>query len=101
MHLAHKLPAMILQNGLAQASGFLLAKGGHEHTALLDDLANVMCAANGSAANGGEALHHEVITADTAATMRLTRLALEASAWIKRYVQGVLKRGADGERGEA
>lgn len=97
--LAHKLPAMILQNGLAQATGFLLAKGSkkHEHGAVLDDLAAVMSAAEGCLADSGSALHAEIIAADMAATMRLTRCALEASGWLKRYVQGVLKVDATGE----
>jgi CRISPR-associated protein Cmr5 len=95
--LALKLPAMILQNGLAQATGFLIAKGNEEHQAVLDDLAATMHAANGCTATTGTALHQEVINADTAATMRLTRSALEASGWIKRYVQGVLKINATGE----
>lgn len=40
--LAHKLPGLILQNGLAQATGFPLAKGKEEHLALLDDLRQVL-----------------------------------------------------------
>jgi len=96
--LAHKLPAMILQNGLAQATGFLLAKGGQEHSAALDDLAAVISAAEGCRAENGLALHSEIIDADTPATMRLTRCALEASGWLKRYVQGVLRVDATGEK---
>lgn len=96
--LAHKLPAMILQNGLAQATGFLLAKGGQEHRAVLDDLAAVIFAAEGCRAESGLALHSEIIDADTAAAMRLTRCALEASGWLKRYVQGVLKVDATGDK---
>lgn len=100
--LAHKLPAMILQNGLAQATGFLLAKakGGPEYSAVLDDLAVVMHAADGCRSEAGQALHAEVIDADTATTMRLTRSALAASGWLKRYVQGVLKIDATGEKEE-
>lgn len=75
--LAHKLPALILQNGLAHASGFLLAKGERHHHALLDDLA--------------------AIQADLVQTMHLTRRALDASGWLKRYVQGVLKVDATGD----
>ena len=96
--LALKLPAMILQNGLAQATGFLIAKGNEEHLAVLNDLAATMHAADGCTATTGTALHQEIIAADTAATMRLTRSALEASGWIKRYVQGVLKISATGDK---
>ncbi len=84
--LAYTLPSMILQNGLAQATGFLLAKGKDEHRALLDDLNAVL---RSSAANG-EQFHEMVIEADLAQTMRFTRQSLEASGWIKRYAQGVL-----------
>jgi CRISPR-associated protein Cmr5 len=40
--LALSFPNMILQSGLSQATGFLLAKGCLEHTAYLNDLAHIM-----------------------------------------------------------
>ncbi len=89
--LAHRLPGMILQNGLAQATGFLVAKGKDEHGMLLDDLAEVLDELD------GVKLHERVIDADMRQTMRLTRAALEASGWIKRYVQGVLRVTSTGE----
>ena len=98
--LAHKLPGMILQNGLAQATGFLLAKGNPEHLALLDDLNAVLCAADAipeTTANGS-ALHGLIIGSGLTDTMNLTRRSLEASAWIKRYVQGVLRVDATGDQ---
>lgn len=91
--LAHKLPVLILQNGLAQATGFLLAKGEKQRQALLDDLAHLLGSAD------GKAFHEKVIKADVTQTMLLTRRALEAAGWLKRYVQGVLKVDATG--GEA
>ena len=103
--LAHKLPGMILQNGLAQATGFLLAKGNPEHRALLDDLSAVLRAADAipaATADGravdGPALHGLIIGSGLTETMHLTRRSLEASAWIKRYVQGVLRVNATGEQ---
>lgn len=96
--LAHKLPGMILQNGLAQATGFLLAKGKSEHLALLGDLNAVLIAADAvpkTTANG-PALHDLIIRSGLTDTMNLTRRSLEASAWIKRYVQGVLRVDATG-----
>jgi CRISPR-associated protein Cmr5 len=89
--LAHKLPVLILQNGLAQATGFLIAKGEVHHIALLDDLAKLLDNMS------GEKLHENVIAADLSQTMLLTRRSLEAAGWIKRYVQGVLKVDATGE----
>lgn len=95
--LAHKLPVLILQNGLAQATGFLLAKAKDEHLALLDDLAQILRETGEPGCTDGKSMHHDtIIKADTAKTMHLTRRTLEASGWIKRYVQGVLKVDATG-----
>ena len=95
--LAHKLPGMILQNGLAQATGFLLAKGKEEHRALLDDLTTVLRTVQATGAQDRDALHQEIISADLNRTMILTRRALEAGGWMKRYVQGALGIDATGE----
>lgn len=116
--LAHQLPILILQNGLAQATGFLLAKGTgskpdndtHKsksqdqptesaHCALLNDLANVLLGYEKGVPHG-KTLHATVIAADALTTMQLTRRALEATGWIKRYVQGVLKVDATGSSDE-
>jgi CRISPR-associated protein Cmr5 len=94
--LAHKLPGMILQNGLAQATGFLLAKGRPEHQHLLEDLNAVLRAAGVVQTEGGNDLHQAIIAADLAHTLRLTRAALDATAWLKRYVQGLLRVDATG-----
>ena len=96
--LAHKLPGMILQNGLAQATGFLLAKNKCEHRSLLDDLNAVLRGAGTVSTTDGSALHDLVIQSDLAGIVNLTRRALEASGWIKRYVQGVLRLDATGDR---
>ena len=95
--LAHKLPSMLLENGLAQATGFLLAKGTSEHLALLDDLNAVLGAAGATNTVNGSDLHQAVIESDLNRTMILTRSSLEASGWLKRYVQGVLGVDATGE----
>lgn len=104
--LVHKLPAMILQNGLAQATGFLLAKNEDHHQALLEDLVLVFKQvdkqvdaklANIADDNKGEALHNEIIQSDLHKIMRMTREALEIAGWLRRYVQGVLKIDATGE----
>lgn len=100
--LVHRLPGMILQNGLAQATGFLMAKGSAEHKKLLDDLEDVL--ATTGVIDRNDELHHRVIEANVPETIRLTRATLEASGWIKRYVQGVLRvssAGEDTERGDS
>ena len=99
--LAHKLPGMILQNGLAQATGFLIAKNSRsrpEHMALIDDLNAVLREAGAVSTTDGSALHDLVIRSDLAGIVDLTRRSLEVSGWIKRYVQGVLRVDATGNR---
>ncbi len=102
--LAHKLPGMILQNGLAQATGFLLAKGkdsNEHHHALLTDLHTVLHGAGATTATTGEGLHQEIIAAGLAQTLQLTRRSLEASGWLKRYAQGVLGVDATGKQADS
>lgn len=108
--LAHKLPVLVLQNGLAQATGFLLAKAGDvpsgngpvrsEHRALLTDLAQVLTRTGEPMCGSADQLHQTIIQADVVSTMRLTRRVLDASAWLKRYVQGVLNVTATGDAAE-
>ena len=96
--LAHKLPSMILQNGLAQTTGFLLAKGKPEHCALLEDLRAVLHATETTVAGDREGLHKEIVSSDLDRILILTRASLEAGGWLKRYAQGVLGVDATGER---
>jgi CRISPR-associated protein Cmr5 len=83
--LALNFPVMILQSGLTQATGFLLAKSGAEHTAYLNNLAEIL------GQNNGLQLHKSVIDSNLVQYQQLTRKALEASAWLKRYTQALLK----------
>lgn len=96
--LAHKLPGMILQNGLAQATGFMLAKNEREHQFLLEDLNAVLVETGSVSTATGPALHDLVIQSDLAGTVNLTRRSLEASGWIKHYVQGVLRLDPTSDR---
>ena len=91
--LAHQLPTMILQNGLAQATGFLL----EQHLGLLDDLTQVLRETGMGGCDNPTALRKAVVEAGTLDTMHLTRRALEAAEWIKRFVQGVLEVDAAGQ----
>lgn len=86
--LALQFPVMILQGGLAQSTGFLLAKGKDHHLAYLDDLADILNE------KGAKELHQKIINSDLDTCKRLTRNALEAAAWLKRYAQGELKAEA-------
>lgn len=95
--LAHQLPSMIMQNGLAQSTGFLVAKGKQEHRALLDDVNSVVRATGATDTADGERLHHRVIASDINRSILLTRRCLEASGWLKRYAQSVLQVTSTGE----
>ena len=99
--LAHKLPGMIIENGLAQATGFLLAKGKDEHRALLCDLNAVLRAAGATTTEDGPELHRAIIDSGLDRTLMLTRRSLEASGWLKRYAQGVLGVSAAGDDDES
>ena len=98
--LAHGLPGMILENGLAQTTGFLLAKGKAENRALLDDLNAVLRASGATTAADGRSLHETIIGSDLQQTLHLTHRSLEASGWLKRYAQGVLRVSATGDDSE-
>ncbi|SJL83230.1 type III-B CRISPR module-associated protein Cmr5 [Vibrio palustris] len=98
--IAHKLPAMILQNGLPQATGFLLSKASEDaHAKLLDHLLAVFKKVDNDfdGVHDRDAFHKTIIGSDLKEIMRYTREALEISGWLRRYVQGVLKRGATGD----
>ncbi|MBL8483896.1 MAG: type III-B CRISPR module-associated protein Cmr5 [Rhodocyclaceae bacterium] len=99
--LALSFPVMVLKNGLAQATGFLLAKAKDEHIAYLNDLARVLNGVDGNADGNspGQALHRTIIATDLTAYQRYTRNTLDAAAWMKRYAQGLLKAEAtDGDQ---
>ncbi|MDQ8975264.1 type III-B CRISPR module-associated protein Cmr5 [Acinetobacter johnsonii] len=89
--IALDFPTLVLQGGLAQAVGFLLAKNNPEHQAYLEDLAEVLNIPTNDQNIRRQRLHHNVIYADIAEYQLLTRKALEASAWLKRYTQSLLK----------
>lgn len=98
--LVHKLPAMILQNGLAQTTGFLLAKNEAHHKALLEDLTLIFKKIDADFKDitdkDDKAFHALIIGSDLYKIMRMTREALEIAGWLRRYVQGILKIGSDG-----
>ena len=90
--LALNFPVMVLQSGLAQATGFLLAKGKDEHLRYLADLAAVLGEGN------GQTFHQKIIASALEDYQLLTRRTLDAAGWFKRYAQGILKaEPADGE----
>ena len=101
--LALNFPVMVLQSGLVQATGFLLAKAKPHHLQFLDDLASVLAEVGtvqlDKAQAPRDAFHQKIVASDLATYQYLTRCTLEASSWFKRYAQAELKASAtDGER---
>lgn len=88
--LALSFPIMVLQSGLAQATGFLRAKSSdnNEYQRYLSDLAGIL------GKNSGKSLHKAVIESRLPDYQQLTRQALDASGWLKRYAQALLKEDA-------
>lgn len=88
--LALNFPTMILQAGLAQAIGFLKAKGKDEHLLLLAHIAELL-------GKKADALHEEILNSKLAQYQLLTRQAIEAASSLKRYTQALLPKPKDGE----
>ena len=86
--LALNFPSMILQSGLSQAIGFLMAKGEDEHQMLLDHLATLVL----DKQEQDKQLHQTILTADLTHYQLLTRQTLEAASWLKRYTQALLEK---------
>lgn len=93
--LAYKLPSMVLQNGLAQSTGFLLAKAATSltHRQLHEDLLHVLQGVEASSATDFETFHEEVLATDLQQCILLTRRTLEVGAWLKRYAQALIGIG--------
>lgn len=81
--LALNFPTMIMQSGLAQAIGFLMAKGKDEHKIILQHIQTILDRPN---------LHADILASDIGQYQLLTRQALDATAWLKRYTQALLKK---------
>lgn len=90
--LALNFPTMILQSGLAQAIGFLQAKGKEEHLFLLAHIAELL-------GENKDSLHKKILEADLSHYQLLTRQAIEAASSLKRYTQALLPKPKD-EQGE-
>lgn len=87
-------PTMILQSGLAQAIGFLQAKGKEEHLLLLAHIAELF-------GENKDSLHKKILEADLSHYQLLSRQALEAASSLKRYTQALLPKPKDEQRGQS
>ena len=81
---AKKFPALIHTCGLAQAVAFALAKKEKEY---VEDLAAVLKASGHPGANTAEALQKQTHDQPLSGYLRLSRDAINAAAWLKRYVE--------------
>lgn len=84
--LALTFPTMIMQSGLAQAIGFLMAKDKPHHKKLLEHLKDLL---------NNDNLHSSVLSSNIVTYQKLTRDAIEATSWLKRYTQALLSKEGD------
>ena len=87
------LAPMLLQNGLDQTCGFLLAKGNDRHWCVLQHMVTLVTG-RAQMATRDEAqrwFREEVLRADQKTYRWMTRRALQAASALKRYVQALLK----------
>ena len=102
--LALNFPTMILQSGLAQAIGFLMAKDKQEHKVLLShivvlvnknespDMKQACLRQTDTVKNMTKDFHGKVVNSDITDYQLYTRKAIEASSWLKRYTQALLQK---------
>ncbi len=83
---AKKFPALIHACGLAQAVAFALAKKESDY---LTDLAKTLRAAGHPEIEGPDSLDREARNQPLSGYLRLSRDAIRAAGWLKRYVEAV------------
>ena len=83
---AREFPTLVHSCGLAQAVAFALAKGNH-HLDYANDLGAVLHAAGYSRIDKAEALAEQSRCLSVSQYLRLSRDALAATVWLKRYVE--------------
>src|SRR6266545_3543981 len=81
---AKRFPALIHTCGLAQAVAFALAKKENDY---LNDLAAVLKASGHAAISDAAALDQQGRTQQLSGYLRLSRDAINAASWLKRYVE--------------
>jgi CRISPR-associated protein Cmr5 len=81
---AKKFPALIHTCGLAQAVAFALAK---KETAYIEDLAAVLKESGYPDFSSAQVLQKQTHDQPLSGYLRLSRDALDAAGWLKRYVE--------------
>ncbi|MFI5456518.1 MAG: type III-B CRISPR module-associated protein Cmr5 [Isosphaerales bacterium] len=84
---AKKFPALIHTCGLAQAVAFALAK---KETAYVEDLAAVLKASGHLEITSARALDDQTQMQELSGYLRLSRDAINAASWLKRYVEAAV-----------
>jgi CRISPR-associated protein Cmr5 len=87
---AKKFPALIHTCGLAQAVAFALAKN---ETDYVEDLAEVLKASGHPAITSRDVLAGQSRESSLSAYLRLSRDAINAAGWLKRYVEAAGEEG--------
>lgn len=83
---ARSFPSLVHACGLTQAVAFAKAKHREQY---LDDLAAVLSAAGHSGTASADSLARATREHSVSAYVRLSRDALRAAGWLKRYVEAV------------
>ncbi|HEX8204196.1 MAG TPA: type III-B CRISPR module-associated protein Cmr5 [Isosphaeraceae bacterium] len=81
---AKKFPALIHTCGLAQAVAFALAK---KQSGYVEDLAAVLKASGHPEITSAQTLDDQTRTQQLSGYLRLSRDAIHAAGWLKRYVE--------------
>ncbi len=79
-----KFPALIHTCGLAQAVAFALAKQENDY---IEDLAAVLRESGHPEITSAQTLHERARTQPLSGYLRLSRDAINAASWLKRYVE--------------
>src|SRR2546421_8155987 len=87
---AREFPTLVHQCGLAQAVVFAQAKKDHQLD-YVNDLAEVLKAAGHADVASAQALAGRTRSLPVAAYVRLSRDALDAAVWLKRYVEALFE----------
>jgi CRISPR-associated protein Cmr5 len=87
---AREFPTLVHQCGLAQAVAFAQAKKEHQGD-YVDDLAKVLTAVGHAGVANVEALAGQTRALPVSGYVRLSRDALDAAVWLKRYVEALFE----------
>jgi CRISPR-associated protein Cmr5 len=88
---AREFPTLVHQCGLAQALAFAQAAQGRHQADYVNDLAGVLKAAGHKGVDGAKELAEQTRSLPVTGYVRLSRDALAAAVWLKRYVEALFE----------